>query len=113
MTSMVGIIDWRLSLGLAVRRARWILLHGLAIPRRLGAACDLRLPPSTGVRSTLPTRVSLPGNWRGRCKAFARCRRTGAAADTDRAGRGRERAREESKQTTGSARQQMVLARRS
>ena len=32
MTSMVGIVDWWLALGLAVGRARWVLLHGLTIP---------------------------------------------------------------------------------
>ena len=43
MTSMVGIIDWRLALGLAVGRARWVLLHGLASLERVGAGGVLHL----------------------------------------------------------------------
>jgi hypothetical protein len=96
MTSMVSVVDGWLALGLAVGRARWILLHGLAIPRRQGAACVLLLHSQ---RASGAARVER----QGRCRAARSCRaigvvagsvctvscRTGAAADTGRAGRGR------------------------
>jgi hypothetical protein len=66
MTSMVGIVDRWLALGLAVGRARWILVHGLLRSRDVFCRLGLRFPGAA---------PSDAGQWTMRVTGdpFARC----------------------------------------